>query len=62
MPAQTSTAPQAAPAQPPAAKDLAELADEWQLSVTITGAPRIVISDCDTSDGCKSTCASSCAS
>ncbi|MEU0843521.1 FxLD family lanthipeptide [Streptomyces sp. NPDC005962] len=37
--------------------------EEWQLDVSITDAPRPVASDdCDTSDGCESTCDSSCTS
>lgn len=37
--------------------------EEWQLEVTITDAPRVVArEECDTSDGCDSTCDSSCAS
>ncbi|MGA4842131.1 FxLD family lanthipeptide [Streptomyces sp. G45] len=37
--------------------------DEWDLDITITDAPRVAAQDdCDTSDGCESTCASSCTS
>ncbi|MEV0257728.1 FxLD family lanthipeptide [Streptomyces sp. NPDC050732] len=36
--------------------------EEWQLEVTITDAPVVVANECDTSDGCESTCDSSCAS
>lgn len=40
----------------------ATLPDEWQLDITITDLPTVVLEDCDTSDGCKSTCDSACAS
>ncbi|MER5599904.1 FxLD family lanthipeptide [Streptomyces sp. NPDC002265] len=36
--------------------------DEWELHTTITATPTPVIEMCDTSDGCKKTCASSCTS
>ncbi|WP_354670708.1 FxLD family lanthipeptide [Streptomyces flavofungini] len=37
--------------------------EEWELDITITDTPRIAASDeCDTSDGCESTCDSSCTS
>ncbi|MFG3512170.1 hypothetical protein [Streptomyces bobili] len=36
--------------------------DEWQLDISITDSPRPVVSNCDTSDGRKSSCASSCIS
>lgn len=36
--------------------------EEWELDIAITDAPRPIISDCGTGDGCASTCASSCAS
>ncbi|MDQ0933386.1 MULTISPECIES: FxLD family lanthipeptide [Streptomyces] len=36
--------------------------DDWQLTIAITDAPVPVAEDCDTSDGCESTCASSCTS
>ncbi|MFF4806431.1 FxLD family lanthipeptide [Streptomyces sp. NPDC001351] len=45
------------------ATDLLPFSDEdWQLEVTITDAPRSVPANCDTSDGCESSCASSCTS
>ena len=36
--------------------------EEWELDIAITDAPRPIVSDCGTGDGCASTCASSCAS
>ncbi|MFD7459202.1 MULTISPECIES: FxLD family lanthipeptide [unclassified Streptomyces] len=36
--------------------------DEWELETTITHSPTPIVEACDTSDGCKKTCASSCAS
>ncbi|MEI5100970.1 FxLD family lanthipeptide [Streptomyces sp. PmtG] len=37
--------------------------DEWVLDITVTDAPRVVArDDCDTNDGCKSTCDSACLS
>lgn len=45
------------------ATDLLPFSEEdWQLDVTITDAPRPVPVNCDSSDGCESSCASSCAS
>ncbi|MBA6440663.1 FxLD family lanthipeptide [Streptomyces sp. GMR22] len=36
---------------------------DWELEVSITDAPHPVAPDsCDTSDGCESSCASSCTS
>ncbi|MEU2558449.1 FxLD family lanthipeptide [Streptomyces longispororuber] len=44
-----------------AALPLAE--DEWVLDITVTDAPRVVArDDCDTNDGCQSTCDSACLS
>ncbi|MEU3973413.1 FxLD family lanthipeptide [Streptomyces bacillaris] len=36
--------------------------EEWELEIAITDAPRPIVTDCGTGDGCASTCASSCAS
>ncbi|MFJ2818606.1 FxLD family lanthipeptide [Streptomyces sp. NPDC087294] len=36
--------------------------EDWHLDVTITDAPHPVPANCDTNDGCKSSCASSCTS
>ncbi|MGW3635246.1 FxLD family lanthipeptide [Streptomyces sp. NPDC005122] len=38
------------------------LVDEWDLDTTITHSPTPIVDGCDTSDGCESSCASSCAS
>jgi FxLD family lantipeptide len=37
--------------------------DDWQLDIEITTSPVPLANDeCDTSDGCESSCASACAS
>ncbi|MBL1120507.1 FxLD family lanthipeptide [Streptomyces sp. 110] len=37
--------------------------EEWELEVSISDAPHpVATDDCDTSDGCESSCASSCTS
>ncbi len=37
--------------------------EDWELKVSVSDAPRPVASeDCDTSDGCESSCDSSCTS
>ncbi|MFD3736024.1 hypothetical protein [Streptomyces sp. NPDC058632] len=36
--------------------------DDWELTIAITDSPSLENDDCDTSDGCESTCASSCTS
>ncbi|MFJ6609096.1 FxLD family lanthipeptide [Streptomyces sp. NPDC091289] len=36
--------------------------EEWELDIVVTDAPRPIVTDCGTGDGCASTCASSCAS
>ena len=37
--------------------------DDWQLTIALTDSPRVLVNEsCDTSDGCESTCDSSCAS
>ncbi|MFE5754686.1 FxLD family lanthipeptide [Streptomyces massasporeus] len=40
----------------------AELTDEWELDTTITHSPKPIVEMCGTGDGCRKTCASSCAS
>ncbi|UUU32399.1 FxLD family lanthipeptide [Streptomyces sp. CA-210063] len=45
-----------------ATTETAPITDDWQLTIAITDAPMPVAEDCDTSDGCESTCASSCTS
>lgn len=35
---------------------------EWELDLTVTDAPRVLPTACDTSDGCESSCASACTS
>lgn len=51
-------------AQATAPLDSAEvpLVDDWDLNTTVTQTPTPVIDMCDSSDGCGSTCASSCTS
>jgi FxLD family lantipeptide len=36
--------------------------DEWELVTTITHTPTPIVEACGTNDGCKPSCASSCAS
>ncbi|WP_406438959.1 FxLD family lanthipeptide [Streptomyces sp. NBC_01613] len=52
----------AAPTNGPATDPFPFSDEDWQLDVIVTDAPRPVPANCDTSDGCKSSCASSCTS
>jgi FxLD family lantipeptide len=45
--------------QPTAAEELWTDAD-WEVSFTITDAPTLIPTACDTSDGCGSSCPSAC--
>ena len=36
--------------------------DAWELTTTVTTSPVPIVEACGSGDGCKSTCASSCAS
>ncbi|MFT9478738.1 FxLD family lanthipeptide [Streptomyces sp. 11-1-2] len=52
-----------APPIGPSAAILPFSGEDWELEVSVTDTPRPVASDdCDTSDGCESSCASSCTS
>ncbi|NEW72601.1 FxLD family lanthipeptide [Streptomyces rhizosphaericus] len=53
----------AAPAIKPTTVTLPFSDEDWELEVSITDAPLPAAPDaCDTSDGCESSCASSCTS